>query len=245
LAVQYSRLVLLATEAEKKGVEKNPEAQQLLQFARMQALAQAMTLQIQKQSKPTPVELQKYYESNPQRFTELTLQRLMLPLKPDAEGKTNEAEMKTAADQLRQRAAGGADFKTLQAEAYDKTGLPNPPETKQVILATALPPSQQSVLQLKPGEVSQVIQEPGALYIYKLDSVRQIPLDQVKNEIESTLTQEKYLKAMEALLASSEPKLNPDYFGAAPPPAPSGMSIRPGAAPPQRPDKPTQTPPKP
>ncbi|MFB3815124.1 MAG: peptidylprolyl isomerase [Terriglobales bacterium] len=240
LAIQYSRLLLFAAEAERKGLENSPEAQELLRFARLQALAQAMTRQLQKQSQPTPAEVQQYYDSNPPRFTELTLQRIMVPIKATGDSKTNEAEMKTLADQLRQRASTGADFKTLQAEAYVKAAMQNPPETKQVVLANALPLAHQAVLQLKPGEVSQVIQEPTGIYIYKLESKRVLPLEQVKPEIEPVLAQEKFQKAVDAMIVSSTPTLNPDYFGAAPPPG-TGLGVRPAAPVPRQ----TPPPPKP
>ena len=53
--------------------------------------------------------------------------------------------------------------------------------------AGTLPEAHESVFDLKPGEVSQVFSDPGSLYIYKLVSIRQVPLSEVKATISSTL----------------------------------------------------------
>jgi hypothetical protein len=222
---RYAQMLTFATEAEKRGLDKSPEAQELFHLMRLQVLAQIMGNALQKESQPSADEVQKYYNDNAQRYTELTIQRVLVPIRPAGEGKTNEAEMKKLADDLRQRAAGGAEFKTLQAEAFEKAGLSNPPETKQVLQAQAIPPTHQAVRQLKAGEVSQVIQDPTGLYIYKLESQRQIPLEQVKPEIERTLGRQKVQQQVEALMNSTTPVLNPQYFGEAPQ-APAGMGLR-------------------
>jgi hypothetical protein len=223
--MRYAQMLTFATEAEKRGLDKSPEAQELFHLMRLQVLAQIMGNALQQQSQPSADEVQKYYNDNAQRYTELTIQRVLVPIRPAGEGKTNEADMKKLADDLRQRAASGADFKTLQAEAFEKAGLSNPPETKQVLQAQAIPPTHQAVRQLKAGEVSQVIQDPTGLYIYKLESQRQIPLEQVKPEIERTLGRQKVQQQVEALMNSTKPVLNPQYFGEAPQ-APPGMGLR-------------------
>jgi hypothetical protein len=225
LGMRYAQMLTFATEAEKRGLDKNAEAQELFHLMRLQVLAQIMGNALQQQSQPSADEVQKYYNDNAPRYTELTIQRVLVPIRPVGEGKTNEADMKKLADDLRQRAAGGAEFKTLQAEAFEKAGLPNPPETKQVLQAQAIPPTHQAVRQLKPGEVSQVIQDPTGLYIYKLESQRQIPLEQVKPEIERTLGRQKAQQQVETLMNSTKPVLNPQYFGEAPQ-GPPGMGLR-------------------
>lgn len=234
-AVQYARLLTFATEAEKQGLDKDPATQELLRFARMQALAQEFTHVLQAKAKPTPQEVQKYYQDNQSKFQKLTLERIVVPNKPGAKAKPGATnDLKKVAEDLRQRAASGADFKTLQSEAYSKAGMQNPPETKLVVQPQAVPPSQHAVLQLKPGEVSQVIDDFNGFYIYKLDSQQQVPFSQVQTQIETALGQQKVQQEMEHMLKPATPNLNEDYFGAEPP-AQGGIGIQPQPGAPPRP----------
>jgi hypothetical protein len=256
-AQQYAQLLLLSTNAEKQGLEKNPDTQQLIQFARMQALAREYSRVMQQKAAPTADEQQKYYNENQKRYAQYTFDRLIVPLVPGKDAQ-NEGQMKAFAEQLRQRAMKGEDIKTLEKEAYDKAGMQNPPETHVVLQPDSLPPTQQAVLQLKAGEVSPAMVEPSGIYIYKLVSQEQMPFDRVAPEIKATLQREKLQRESEALMNSIKPEFNPQYFGeTAPPPGlpgvpPSGPPTgapRPGTPPPgpgtpKPPGTPPQPPPK-
>jgi hypothetical protein len=172
--------------------------------------------------------VEKYYNDNPKRFTELTLSRIQVPLRTKDGSKPDEAALKKLADDLHQRAVSGADFKTLQNEAYEKAGLQNPPDPKLVLKEDRVQPAQQAILQLKPGEVSEVVQEPAGFSIYKLEGQRTIPLDDARQEIQNVLASEMFRKEMEDFTRRATPDLNAQYFGPAPPVGPpSGLGPRP------------------
>ena len=154
----------------------------------------------------------------------MKLDRILIPLhKPDGSA-ADPAERKKLADDLRQRAVAGTDFKTLQKEAYEKVGLQNPPGTTLTVRPSNLPPTQQAILQLKPGEVSQVLQDPSSLSFFKLESKRQLPLDTVKSDIQNSLAGQKMQQQMQQLSHEANPVLNNDYFGSAPAPQPGPPS---------------------
>jgi hypothetical protein len=77
--------------------------------------------------------------------------------------------------------------------------------------------AQESVFQLKAGEVSQAYTDPAATYLYKVVSTRLIPLSEVKDSIVKTLQQQQLQDKLEAIGKSATPVLNDEYFG--PPPA--------------------------
>jgi foldase protein PrsA len=81
-----------------------------------------------------------------------------------------------------------------------------------------LPPGHAAVFDLKPGEVSQVINDGSGYYIYKLQSKDVLPLDQVKDEIKNTLQSQRLKDSMQALQQSTQTELNDAYFNNAPPP---------------------------
>jgi len=235
LATQLVHNKTFAKLAEKQNLEKTPEYQQLLDWVKLQVLAELERRSVQKKSEPTAEEIDKYYNDNQERYTELALNRLMIPLHGGPDSKMTEADLQKLADDMHQKLVGGGDFKTLQAQVYDKLGMKNPPETKLTLKPNEISASQQAVKQLKPAELSSVIKDGNGLYIYKLDSKKVAPLDdKLKAEIRKTLSPQKFKKAMDDLDASVTADYNTDYFGPAQPAGPG-----PGRPPMMAPKPPT------
>jgi hypothetical protein len=177
--------------------------------------------------------------------------------KQDAEkAKMEEGEqaMDKLAEELRTRAAAGEDFAKLQKEAFDAAGMKitSPTVTLPKLRRTGLPAAHSAVFDLKVGEVSQVINDAGGHYIYKLDAKDQLGLDQVKEEIHSKLQNDRTRELLEKINGSYKVVSNEAYFGPGaqgmmPGPRPMmGRGMAPGARP-QAPSGPAagqpQTPP--
>jgi len=145
----------------------------------------------------------------------------------EAQKKASEEAMTKLAAGLRARAAKGEDADTLQKEAYAAAGLPgNAPSTKmEKVRRTTLPANHQAVMDLKPGDVSEVISDPNSgHYIYKLVSKETLSVDTVKAEIRSTISSQRYRDSMQGFQGNVD--LNDAYFGPtrnpAMPPLPRG-----------------------
>jgi len=137
-----------------------------------------------------------------------------------------ELEEAKLADSLRTRAAAGEDFVKLQKDAYDAAGMKMdaPPINLPKVRRNGLPPGQVAVFDLKEGEVSLVISDPGGHYIYKVKAIVQMPLDdQLKNEIHSMLQGQRQREEMDKYQKSYTVQTNEEYFG---PPAPAGPPQR-------------------
>jgi hypothetical protein len=213
-------------------------------------------------------EIQKYYQNNPQNYEQYNLERIFVPRtkqvdnevkaeKEDAEkmtdeqkkaqeaaekAKADEAEqsMTKLAEDLRAKAASGDDFLKLQKEAYEAAGMKieTPNVSLPSVRRTGLPPAHAAVLDLKPGEVSQLISDSGGHYIYKMVSKTELPLDQVKNEIHNRLQNDRMRERMDKLNNSFKAETNEAYFGpsgAPVPPIHMPRAPRPGMAPQQSP----------
>ena len=148
-------------------------------------------------------------------------------LPTEAQKKASEEAMTKLAAGLRARAAKGEDPDTLQKEAYVAAGLPgNAPSTKmEKVRRTTLPANHQAVMDLKPGEVPEVISDPNSgHYIYKLVSKETLSVDTVKPEIRSTISSQRYRDSMQNFQGNVD--LNDAYFGPtrnpAMPPLPRG-----------------------
>jgi len=145
-----------------------------------------------------------------------------------AKEQQGEQDMTKLAESLQARAAGGEDFAKLQTEAFEAAGMKidSPSVNLPKIRRTGLPPGQTAVFDLKPGQVSQVINDSGGHYLYKVVGREQLPLDQVKEEIRSTLQNQHTRDAMDKYQNSFQVDTNQAYFG------PTGAGgMRPGMPP--------------
>ncbi len=227
--------------------------------------------------KISPEEIEKYYKEHADSYEQLSLDRLFVPRtkQPEAEANKDEGKneklseeaqkakqaeekakieegeqaMSKLAESLRARAAAGEDFVKLQKEAFEAAGMKmqSPTVNLPTVRRTTLPPAQAVVFDLKPGEVSQVINDAGGHYIYKVNSKSELPLDQAQNEIRSKLQNERMRQKIDDLNNSFKVETNEAYFGPSLPAGPMGG--RPGAgqmAPPRNPTQsgaPSQAPP--
>jgi hypothetical protein len=117
----------------------------------------------------------------------------------------------------------------LQEEAFQLAGTKTkPPSTKMgEVRRTGLPPAHASVMDLKTGEVSPVISDPGGYYIYKAGAKEVEPLEKVKEEIRGTLRSQHMQEQMQAAQQSATPTLDESYFGPEMPSPTHGMPLPP------------------
>lgn len=150
-----------------------------------------------------------------------------------------EQEMTKLAESLQARAAAGEDLAKLQKEAFEAAGMKidSPTVNLPKIRRTGLPPGHVAVFDLKPGQVSQVINDSGGHYIYKVVSRDELPLAQVKDEIRTTLQNQRTRDAMDKYQNAFQVETNQNYFGA------TGASpMRSGMPPPRGPQHPGMAP---
>lgn len=245
LATAYSRMLVMAADAERRGLDKQPQYDETLRFARLQILSQRLSHDLQAESQKVPdADIEKYYKDNAGDYDQATLLRIFVPkskeiLPPKSAAATEkpvdttareraaqEAMTRVASD-LRARAIKGEDFEKLQKEAFVWAGLRAnaPPAKMDKVRLTTLPATHRPVLELKPGEISAVIDDPSGHYIYKLVRKKTLSLEAVKTEIRYALATQRYQEAMEAYQAS--PDLNENYFGFTLPTPPSRPGNRP------------------
>lgn len=254
LASMLPRLIAMSQDARKKGLDKTEQYKEMLKFAQMQILTNALNHQIQEDAANVPPdEITSYYKDHAENFEQFNVDRLFIPRfkqasaeaedkdrdkdkdKEQKDGKSAEEQQKTKeaeekstqeqgeqdlaklADSLRARAAAGEDFAKLQKEAFDAAGMKidSPTINLPKVRRTGLPPdhAKAGIFDLKPGEVSQVITDNGGHYIYKVNSKEQLPLDQVKDEIHSTLQNQRQREMMDKVQSSFKTETNETYFG--------------------------------
>ena len=260
-ANRYAQVLEMSTEAEKRGLDKTPHYEEAIRLARMQILSQELTKALQTDSSNvSDQEMQDYYDKNKPAFEQASFVKIFVPhakreetpaaakdaktatpakpatktLTPEEKEKASVEAMTKEAKLLRERLVKGEDPDKLEKAAFTAAGLAgNPPPTKmEKIRRSSLPASQQSAMELKPGEISEVITEPSGNYIYKLVSKDEIPFDTAKAEIHNQLGGQRYRESMQKFQGNID--LNDAYFGASRAP---GMPMMPRGAPSKDPDK--------
>jgi hypothetical protein len=269
------RLIAMSDAAKKRGLDKTSEYEEMLKIQKMQLLSTELQRKIQEDAaKVPPADIENYYKSNQEAFQQFNLDRLFIPRTKQVEAETkdeekdekpteeqqkakqaeekakaeqNEQAMTKLAEDLRTRAAAGEDFVKLQKEAFEAAGMKieSPTVALPKVRRTGLPAAHAAAFDLKPGEVSQVINDSGGHYIYKLDSKDQLTLDQAKQEIQSTLQTQRSRDMMDKINNSFKVETNEAYFGPGGP-GPMPGTRGPGQRMPPPPAPPTarpQTPP--
>lgn len=211
----YVRNLRMSSEAEKYGLDKTSAFQEEMRYARIQLLSQDLNRQLQQEAHAiTDTDLANYYKEHESEYEQATFARIFVPHARqsapmrDATGTDKETpartqpdadEMTKFADELRTRAVRGEDPDKLQIEAYREAGIERTTVNTKIDGArrTSLPPQHTSVMELKPGEVSQVFSDPeGAHFIYKMLKKETLTLEDAKMEIRGTIANQKYRNSM-------------------------------------------------
>lgn len=236
VANAYARNLRMSAAAEKRGLDKTPEFEEEMRFARIQLLAQDLDRALQAEANNiTEADLEDYYKKNQSSYEQATVARIFIPRTkatvPSQQGeapkKADEAATTKFAEVLRARAVNGEDPDRLQIEAYAEAGITRAnADTRMVnVRRGTLPPQHERVMELNPGEVSQVFSDPdGADFIYKMISKKTLPLEDAKAEIRTQISSQRYRDSMKGF--EGNVVFNDAYFIPPETPAPGQALMR-------------------
>ena len=93
LADVYPKMLVMAHEAKRRGLESDPKYKQVLQFARLQILSQELSKTLKEEADKVPdSDIQKYYAENTAAFQQADLKRIFVPKIKQNESSDEEAE---------------------------------------------------------------------------------------------------------------------------------------------------------
>lgn len=234
LAVLYSQLLVFANAAQREGLDKTPEGEEALHFARLQALSQVLTRKLQAEvSKVSADDVQKFYREHPKDFEEGTLERLYVPRSAQAAEKpVKEEDVRAEMAKLRVRAVQGENFGALQEQAYADLGLTGkaPATQLQKVRREGLSSSLAAVFDQQFGVVSEPVSEASGLYIFRLISKRELSPQEATPEITRTLQTQRLQQALQQITASAKATFDSGYFGVAPKPKAASAAFSPAQA---------------
>ena len=234
LANRYAELLTFANQAEKAGLDKTPEVQDLMEQQRRQLQEEGKLRRLQvlalaydrflraKYGKVTDAEVEQYYNDNKAAYDEVTLKRVYVrkvPAQGDKKPPLDEAATKALAEKIRERAAAGEDLDKLQQEATaavspEAAKMPASPTTMGARRRGSLPPHEESqIFELSAGQVSPVFEEPTGFFIYKVESRRVVPLEgDLKTQIARQLEEQRLKDAIEKTIGQVKTELDENYF---------------------------------
>lgn len=232
VANAYARNIRMSASAEKRGLDKTPAFGEEMRYARMQLLSQDLDRALRADANNiSEADVEDYYEKNKSSFEQATVARIFVPAAKriveiyDGQGSTgrpSEAQEKASSDamtkvaaDLRARAVNGEDPDKLQIAAYAEAGIERTAaDTRlQKVRRAMLPPQHESVMDMKPGEVSEVFSDPaGAHFIYKMINKETLTLEDARAEIRMAISDQRYhdsVKAFQGDVTFSDAYFNP------------------------------------
>lgn len=232
IATRYVQLLTAANEGVKLGINKDPEYEEQLAIARLQVLAQTAERKLQTEAaNVSEADEKAYYDQNPSAFEEVTLTRIFIPRNPatptnpgTAPAQPAAADPQAIADEAHKQLVAGDDPEKVEKTAYEQLkNTTTPPSTKFGSRRRgSLPPAQEGkIFTLNAGDVSEVFSDSIGYTIYKLDSKKELPFDQVRDDIKRRLTQQHLADSRQKIMSASKAEYNDAYFG------PEGAAARP------------------
>jgi peptidyl-prolyl cis-trans isomerase C len=193
---QMINMQLIATQAEKDGLEKDPDVATRIALLRTQILADAAAQKYVKSHEPTDQELHAAYDAAMDK-TEYHAAHILVPTKEKAEALTKKIK-------------AGAKFEDVaKAESTDNSKA-NGGDLGWFTTARMVKPFGDAVKGLKKGEITaEPVQTQYGWHIIRLDDTRDAPFDQMKSQLSNAIMQKKFQAYIDELKKNAKIEKKP------------------------------------
>jgi hypothetical protein len=219
LATEYSRLLIMAAEARHRGIDQQPELQTLLRFSALQLMATRLVREIN--AVPTLVtteDVQKYLGEHRTDYREVLLDSIVLPAQSNGRDQGGVPAVERARA-LYKRLQNGEDFTVVKTEVNGSSAAKSASSDQRAWLRCgSLPESQRAVCDLEPGKISNPIAAGPNYLIYRLESRRDLKLEDVADEIRAFLARDRADREIHRVRTPVSLQLDERYFGKLPKP---------------------------
>lgn len=161
---------VLAHEAVKQGMDKDPVVQAMLKIAHDRVLSELLMLRVDQANLPSQKDIEAYaetaYKANPQRFDQpeqIRARHILIRIGP--------ANARQTAEEILNQIKGGASFEELaKAKSQDPGSAKQGGDLGYFAKGRMVPSFEQAAFALqKPGELSPLIESPFGFHIIKLE----------------------------------------------------------------------------
>ena len=220
IAEQIARVKMLAQEARKMGLDKDPQYATRIQFQVENMLAGAVYSEMQKKATVDDAELKKQYEASKAGAEEVNARHILIRMKgspsPLGPGKKEltEEEALAKSQELRKKILAGEDFAELAKKESDDPGSANTGgDLGTFKRGQMVPPFEQTAFSLQPGQVSEPVKTQFGYHLIKVEKHTTKTFEDMKPELEQRARPEAASKAVEEMRNKTEVKFDDAYFG--------------------------------
>jgi len=220
LAEQLAELKALAQEARRLKIDQTPEAKAQMAMRDDQLIAGMLFQQISKETKPSPADLQAYYDGHKNEWETVTARHILIRFKGSPVGlkegqkDLTEEEALAKAKDLRAKIVAGGDFAALaKAESDDVGSGANGGSLGEFTRGRMVPPFDEAAFTLKVNDVSEPVKTQFGYHIIQVTKHDTKKMEDVKNEIADKVTPEMAQKSVEAIRDKASITFDQSYFG--------------------------------
>lgn len=216
LAAEYSRLLIMAAEARRRGVDQSPEFSTLMNFSKLQLLASRLVHEIG--ANPPSVssdDVEKHFREHASDYRKVVVSRIFVPALP-ANPMHGDAPAARRVEAVYARVLKGEDFVTLQREVNGDPPAVHPKVRMGPVRCQSLPDAHRQVCALTPGSISSPFADQLGHWIYRMESQGSVELGDVQAEIRATLERQRLEREIHKARTPLSLALDESYFGKLP-----------------------------
>ena len=220
LAQQLAELKALAQEARRLKIDQTPEAKTQLAMRDDQLIAGMLFQQISKDTKPSPADLQAYYDGHKNDWETVSARHILIRMKgspvalKDGQKDLTDEEALAKAKDLRAKIVAGGDFAALaKAESDDVGSGANGGSLGEFTRGRMVPPFDEAAFTLKVNEVSEPVKTQFGYHVIQVTKHDTKKMEDVKAEITEKVGPEMAQKSVEAIRDKASITFDQAYFG--------------------------------
>jgi peptidyl-prolyl cis-trans isomerase C len=220
LAEQLAELKALAQEARRQKIDQTPEAKAQIAMRDDQLIAGLLFQRISKDTKPSPADLQAYYDGHKNEWETVSARHILIRMKgspvtlKDGQKDLTDEEALAKAKDLRAKIVAGGDFAALaKAESDDVGSGANGGSLGEFTRGRMVPPFDEAAFTLKVNDVSEPVKTQFGYHIIQVTKHDTKKMEDVKNEIADKVAPEMAQKSVEAIRDKASITFDQSYFG--------------------------------
>ena len=228
------RLKMMEQEARRRKLEETPAFKEQLAFQGEQLLAQMLYQNMLTTAKVDEAASRAYYDEHKADYVQVKARHILIRFKGSAvplragEKELTEEEALAKAQEVRKKLVDGQDFAALAKTESDDVGSgATGGDLGTFGHGRMVPAFDQVAFSIAVGQISDPVKSQFGYHIIKVETRQEKTYAEVRPDIEKKLVPEMAKKEMDALKASTNVVMDPNYFGPAAPPAPVAPSLGP------------------
>lgn len=215
LGENYSKLLMLAQQAQANNLDKSPAVVRQLAIDRNQILSNAEFLRLKEQSTPPPQQIKAYYDGHLDDYDVVKIRRVFIlgSANPaNGQGLTRE-QAAAIATSVKQAISSHKDvIAVIQAAPHNRTDVVADPDPLTFARGELPPGMDKAAFGLKEGEWTQLSDGPDEYVFIQLVTRSRKTLNDVSSQIEKQLQAAKLREELKALKEKSGIWMDEQYF---------------------------------